>query len=53
MLSNIIESVKRYRNEIMLAIIVALISLLSLAIGYIAANYQGQQDIKFIESQNQ
>ena len=52
MLSNFTESVKRYRKEIILAVAVALISLLSFGLGYLAGNYREQQEIKFTQNQN-
>lgn len=53
MLSNLFDTVKRYKNEILIAIIIALISLLSFAVGFMTAKYQNQQDIKFIQNQSQ
>jgi uncharacterized membrane protein len=50
MLSNFAGFVKRYKNEIILAVVVSLISLLSFAVGYLAGNYRSQQDIKFIQN---
>lgn len=52
MLSNFLDYVKRYRNEILIAIIIVLVSLLSFAAGYIVAKYQAQQDIRFIQNSN-
>lgn len=49
MLPNLIEFVKRYQNDIILAIGVLLISLISFAAGYLAAREQLQEPIQ-IES---
>lgn len=53
MLSNFIDSVKHHKSEIILAAIVALISLFSFSVGYLAGNYQDQQDIEFIQNTQQ
>jgi len=61
MLSNFIQSVnlstirlkiKKYKNDIILIIIVFLISLFSFAMGYIVAKYQEKEPIQFQETVN-
>lgn len=49
MLSKISEFVKNYRADIILAVGVILISLLSFALGFIAAKYQGQEPLSIEE----
>lgn len=49
MLSNFIQIVKKYKNEIILGIIIFLLVMLSFAVGYIAAKYQETKPIIFQE----
>lgn len=49
MLSNLINFVKKHFNNIILLIIVFLLILLSFAVGFIVAKYQGGEPIQFIE----
>lgn len=52
MLSEIKNFVKNKSNDIMLFIIVALLVMLSFAIGYIIAKYETKEPIRIIESTN-
>ena len=47
MLSKIMETVKKYRKDLILSAIILLLSLLCFAIGFIVAKQQGKQDIQF------
>lgn len=52
MLSEIKNFVKNKSNDIMLFIVIALLVMLSFAIGYIMAKYETKEPIQIIESTN-
>jgi len=53
MLTRIKEFVKKYKNDIILIIIVILISLLSFGTGFLVAKYQQKQPLEFEDNYNE
>jgi len=50
MLSDFKQTVKKYKNDIILITIVFLLFLLAFALGYLTAKYQEKEPIKFEQS---
>jgi multisubunit Na+/H+ antiporter MnhF subunit len=51
MIPTIIQLIKRHKNEVILAVVIFLISLLSFATGYITAKHLDKENIQFFNNQ--